>query len=90
MVTDLQTNPVVADRRRECEEHLRLLDADHDDQQNHPDLQHQEQYTALRLALIGRNAPPSSVCVTNSASTTPCSASSSADWTSKKYDSLTR
>ena len=49
-----------------------------------PVVLHDDQYTALRLALLGRNAPPSFSCGTTSRSTTSCCARSRHVWTRRR------
>jgi Na+/H+ antiporter len=54
VAAELGTDPDVVDRtRREYEEHLHLVHRDLDDD-DEPATRHEEQYAALRLALLGR------------------------------------
>jgi CPA1 family monovalent cation:H+ antiporter len=53
LAADLGTDPDVAERlRREYDEHQRVLQADSDGAGDLPALRHEQQYTALRLAVL--------------------------------------
>jgi Na+/H+ antiporter len=53
LATELGTDPEVVERmRREYEEHLRLMHANHGDVDDEPAVRQDQHYTALRLALI--------------------------------------
>jgi Na+/H+ antiporter len=55
VAAELGTDPEVVDRtRREYEEHLQLVRADGDDAEGEPVLRHDQDYAALRLALLAR------------------------------------
>jgi monovalent cation/hydrogen antiporter len=55
LAADLGTDPEIAERvRRETEKHLRVLHASDDGADDEPALRYDEQYTALRLALLAR------------------------------------